>query len=446
MPDGCKTRIVWPLMGLLLMAGGFGAAGCRPLRLRVSPCRGERPVEGIVYTLPKNLLRVDVAVTLQWVDELVLDDDSQSARYRTRVRAEVGEADLTPVAVADTHCRYEIRTSRPGGFLGRGSFSLAQSEEGFLTAAGLETEDLVLEALQGLADLGFKIIRPAGAGDSDQALYRTYTQTLSQYRRTLERRERLIEEVLRASLDGKTALDVAKKALDLLAAVEKTLSLRLGSLRRRDPGQKTVTLVQMVDPQPLEAPRGALLSETWIDAAGCPALAALIRRFAAAGITVEGWVERFWLGIYSTDDGAVEAMGLADEPPWSGYVYRLPRDCRCCLRAHGENGPLVLEERVRINQFGSLALLPVTPGRLGRRTFELTLHRLTGSISRLEVSSERAPASVLTDTALEVAERVESRSGVRWETEKLLREIELLEAKIERIEAERELEALEEER
>lgn len=336
-----SERVVCVALACLL------GAGCVK-HVSVSPLSTTEPVRGVVYALPKTLLKVTVTYTVQEKRKLVhgavKGDPAQSVVISKPIVIE-------PVNLADERARLVLQGSDlSDDWLLETNLGFAVDERGLLASVEADTKDQTLAAAKALVTAGIdavELVTVAKSGDDEP---------LKSLRKRLEELYALVPTV-KEGKDGKPTrleqLDQLRKEIELLLGlIEAWSKSNTSTVSSAD-----FVIVTLVDPEACER-KDALLS--------CrvqpPSLGSGLPRETLP-------VVKLLLEVPQT----ASALATTTLAARQGVAYRVPLTTRLRVEAaFGGATWQLADTEVRLAQFGPIAFVDASTRPLGNRKTSAT--------------------------------------------------------------------------
>jgi hypothetical protein len=425
-----KNLICYLLLGLSFIL----FVACFPGKFIVDKYNPAKPTTGFVYALPKTLLNIDIPYTLTYKEQYC-----DNGYYEKKVSAKLGEIKVEPMQIPDPKHRYEIETDIWNSVTWQNNFLINLTEENYLSSSGITFHDGTLSFVKGLTDLLLPIIKPA-IKPLDQDISKKAKKEIDRleaaFKSNRQRILGLLETAAYSSL-SKDQLLAIKTKLDVLLANEKVLSERIASLKTLNVKKSNIKITCVIDPEKPDNNKNDVYTII-INESNCSALKQIIDSFKNASVKIpEDFICEYWLGIKSEEPLPASA---AVKLPTGAYLYRIPFDGNFEIRKNDMNGEVLAEGMLQVNQFGQIGQIKVKPKIFAKKELTVELHTKTGGLKKMEVKTEGFAAESFVTTAQGIVTKIEEELKEETELEKLQAENQLLQARIDKIKKEQELE------
>jgi len=412
---------------LALLCVLFALMGGCATQHRVYPVSEKSPTseQGIVYALPKTVLRIEIPVIQTTTVKGSLADCAKAclgtddAIMAKEITYRIGDPILSYSSRADEDHVYMVAVK--GGPFENRDIELELSSKGLLTSAVSSVEDksidIAIQTVKTAASVASVFISGGAAASSVAGVSKSLSTSsyLNGYLYRPQIVERFAEpqkspcascdpraeEVLQALVDlresrrklitGGSDAEISKEALETML---KAIDVEEGKLVAEFMGTKTEKIWSAyfeIAPKDWKESHKLLAygTKTGVSVEKKHALNTEPAAFSGSGHTTSVVLS------IETDDyqmAATVEKGYKPKPGVKGYYYRVPGSGT--IRVH-YGDQLKLTETKPIAQYGTIAALPVSTGSLRKSTYTLSLDPESGALTKLKASSQALdPATI----------------------------------------------------
>jgi hypothetical protein len=389
---------------------------------------------GIVYALPKTLLKVEIPYTIDYHEEF----DNGEKKYMPKCKADRGDISVNTVITPDENAYYEIQNDNNHSPLWQNAFSVELTKDGYLSSSSTAYEDRTLNTAIAAVKIVGAIIKPAGKGNEKDI--NTFNE-LDSLGKSFKNIELSYVNVLKKECSTLQELENNKKQLLLLKDKSELIEQRITDLKVRNKKIFGIKLACVFEPDKMQISDDYIYQYT-INESNCSAIKEFKKTFK--NIPVLPFPESFWIGLKNKMNisSTQSDKPMAPEKSEEAYVYRIPLLATYEIRENAQMGEILATGDVRINQFGVFGKIFVNRKRFSKNKYSIELHEETGNLKKYSVTSEGNAAENAATGSKEIISEIQRMTKNKTESEKLNEENDLLKAKIDKIKNEKTLKEL----